>query len=83
MDDVAVDIAEHLHFDVPRLVDESLDIQRSITERRDGLSSRCRNQFARGIPVADGAHALTATTRRRLDEHGKPELLGGGEDSTI
>ena len=44
MDDVAVRVAEHLHFDVARPLDEAFDVERAVAERRQRLAPRRGNR---------------------------------------
>ena len=37
MHDVAVSVGEDLHFDVARAIDQALDVQRAVAERRQGF----------------------------------------------
>ena len=72
--DIAVLIAQHLHFDVPRGADQLLDVHAAIFERRFGFG-RCggkRRRHFRGR--FDRAHALAAAAGRRFEQHGIADL---------
>ena len=77
MDDVAVLVAEHLHFDVARRDDVFLDQHARIAERRLGLARAPTSSAASNSTcVVDAAHAAPAAARDRLDQHGIADLVG-------
>src|SRR5437762_6189950 len=65
---VAMRIGEHLDFDVPRPLDQPLDIERAVAESALCLAARGGNGFRNGAGLARDAHAFAATAGRRLDE---------------
>ena len=60
-------IAQHLDFDVARLLDEFLDEDAIVAETRLGLRLARGKTFARLAVVARHAKALAAAARGRLD----------------
>ena len=73
MHDVAVRVGEHLDLDVPRTLDEALDVERAVAERRLGLAARALDGVEHLACVAHDLHADAAAARRRLDERWKPD----------
>ncbi len=73
VDDVAVGVGEHLHLDVPRAFDQSLDQQRAVAERTLCLTLCGCNLGSEIVVGRDHTHALATATGRRLDEHWKPD----------
>ena len=71
MHDVSVAVGEDLHLDVPRPLDEALDVERAVAEGRRRLSPRVLHGVGDLIRVHDAAHALAAAASRRLDQRGK------------
>ena len=63
VDDVAVGVGEDLHFDVARPLDEPLDVQRAVAERRGGLAPRGLHRV--GDLVARAHRAACPCRRRR------------------
>lgn len=78
VDDVAVRVTEHLHFDVTRFVEVAFDKDGSVSERgfgfRDGRLERRLER--RGF--ADDPHAATAAAHRCFDDDGEAVLLDKG-----
>ena len=74
VDDV-VSVAEHLHLDVPRAFDELLDIEPAVAEGRERLGLRLRHEVMKLLGRARDADAAAAAAGRRLDHHGKADLL--------
>ncbi len=72
--DVAVGVGEHLHLDVPAVLDVLLDQDRVVAERGGGLALRRGDRGVEVTLLVDDAHALAAATGGRLDEHGEPQL---------
>jgi hypothetical protein len=71
VDDVPVRVGEHLHLDVPAVLDVLLDQDRVVAERGGGLALRGGH---RGVVLpggADDAHALAAPAGGGLDQHGE------------
>ena len=76
MQDVAVAIAEELHFDVSRPVEVLLQIDAAVLEGRFGLGPRGGDAGNERGRVAGDAHAFPAAAGRRLDEHRVADFLG-------
>ena len=75
MDCVAVVIGENLEFHVACAREIFFEIHRTRAERRLALGSGKRKKPRQFLRVARDPHPFTAAARRRLDQHGKPELL--------
>ena len=69
MQHVAVRIAEHLHLDVPRPLQVTLDEHALVAERCLCFPHRRLECGAKCFSLGDDAHALAAAARCRLDEH--------------
>ena len=79
VDDVSVLVGDDLHFDVPRMFDELLDVEIAAAERRLGLRLGLGNgRFERQIICRD-AHSAPAAARRGFDQHGEADLLGNSD----
>ena len=76
VDDVAVPVAQDLHFDVPRLFDVLLQIDTTILECFLGFLAGGLQAGAETDVVAGYAHAAPAAARRRLDEHWETQGVG-------
>ena len=79
MDDVAVMIGEDLEFDMTRPLDQSLDVERAVTEGRDRFASGLRDRRDEDVLVARRLHPDAAAALGRLEQHGKadaPRRLG-------
>src|SRR5262249_50414243 len=76
MDTHPIAIAQHLHLDVPRLLDVLLTVDFRGAERgaRLGLTSGERLRGA-GV-LADDSHAAPAPARRRLEDYGITGFVG-------
>jgi hypothetical protein len=74
MHDRPVLVAENLELDMPGRLDVSSRCRRPDTERRRGLVLRRRDRVA-SSPAARNPHAAAAAAGR-LDDDGKPDLLG-------
>ena len=72
----AVLIAEHLHFDVARVLDVLLDVDVTVAERRFRLALRGLERLAHLAGVADDPHAAAAAAGDRLDDHREAQLAG-------
>ncbi len=79
MDDGAVPVAQHLHLDMARRLDETLDEHAVVAE--GGARLRTGRAHAGGdLGVGEGnPHALAAATGRRLDHH-RQANIGGDRD---
>jgi hypothetical protein len=69
MHQVAVRVAQDLHFDVPCLAHEFLEIDLVIAEAGLGLAARHRQQLRQLRVTLDDAHAAAATAPARLQHH--------------
>ena len=74
---VAMTVADDLHLDVARVFDEFFDQQAVVAERRLGLAPGACDRRGKLIGRTHDAHATPAATRRRLDQNGKTDLVGG------
>ena len=70
-------VGEHLHLDVPRTIDQALDVERAVAERRRRLASRGLNRRVDVAGFVNGAHAFAAAAGRRLDERRQPDAIDG------
>src|ERR1039458_1159387 len=68
--DVAVLVGEDLEFDVPRRLDELLEVQIGRAESGAGLVLRLRKQGRQILGPVDHAHAAPAATRGGLEDDG-------------
>ena len=69
MHEVAVRVAEDLHFDVPRLAHQLLEIHLVVAEAGLGLAARHRQQLGELRIAFDDAHAAAAAAPARLQHH--------------
>src|SRR5258708_25246252 len=69
MGDRAGAVADDLHFDVSRVLDESLDVDVVVAERSLGSRAAPRIGLGNFTGFAHGAHAASAAARHRLDHH--------------
>src|SRR5438477_8642853 len=81
--DVPMRIGEYLHFDVARPIEEPLDVQCPVAERRQRLAARRLDGIGELAASADAAHALAAAARRCLDQEREPDSLGGRPHAVI
>src|SRR5207247_11368167 len=75
MDDVAVPVGEHLHLDVPRILEVALDVDGRVGEVRLALAPRRLERALGLLRAAHDLHPLAAATRRRLDRDRPAELV--------
>ena len=68
-------IAEDLHLDMARPLQESLEHQPSVAEGILGLAARAANRFVERRCFVHDAHALAAAARDRLHEQRIPDAL--------
>ena len=66
--DLTMSIAKHLHFDVPRLVDEALHIEAAVAEIALSFAASRGDLGLEHAQVAHDAHALAATAGGGLDQ---------------
>src|SRR6516165_671215 len=71
----AMIVAEHLHFDVMRSLDEALRVERPVTERRCRLAPGRLNRVGNLARLAHDAHAPPAPARRRFDDGRQTDSL--------
>ena len=62
-------VAEDLHFDVPRLANQLLEVHLVVAEAGLGLAARHGQQLCQLRIVLDDAHAAAATAPARLEHH--------------
>ena len=75
--DVAVAIADHLHLDVTRLVDQSLQIDLAAGETALGHRGRALHHAEQFLGRTRWQHSDSAAPRSRLDQNWIADLLGG------
>jgi len=75
---VALAVAEHLHFDMPRPRHVLLDQDLVIAKRGRRFALGARDRFGERIGVGDQAHASAAAAHRRLDQKRIADAIGGG-----
>src|SRR4029079_16601493 len=63
VDPVSVAVAQHLELDVARTLDQPLQDEPVVAERRERLASRGREAVLDRCRAPDNAHALAATAR--------------------
>ena len=81
MHEPAVAVAEDLHFDVARPLDQPLDVQRAVAERRARLHAAPRRSHPRRrSPSRTSAHAFAAAAAGRLEQRGEADLRDGRRD---
>ena len=73
---IALPVAEHLNFDVPRLGQILLDVDAVVAERGFRLRTRGRERHRQIVRAGRHLHTAPAAARRRLDQHGKAHALG-------
>ena len=76
MEDVAVLVAEDLHFDMPRCGDVALDQHARIAEGIARLALAGGQGLLEIGMLVDAPHALAAATGHGLDQHGIADLVG-------
>src|SRR5208282_85997 len=73
-DDVAVLVAQHLKFDVARVLDVALQVKVAVAEGARGLRLRLTVEPGQFILVAHNTHAAPAAAGRGLDDDRKTDL---------
>ena len=68
VDHVARRVGEDLHLDVPRVLDEALDEDGAVAERRGGLGPSPRERRLELARVSDDAHPAPSAAHRGLDD---------------
>lgn len=76
MHDRAVHVAEHLHFDVPRIAHELLDVDLVVAERGQRFATCDRQQRLEILRVFQHAHAAPAAAPARLQHQRIADLRG-------
>ena len=76
MNDIALAVAEHLHFDMARREDVFLYQHARVAKRRLALALRGLQRGLEGVGRIDAAHAAPAAAGDRLDEHRVADLAG-------
>ena len=76
VDAIAVRVAQHLHLDMPCLLDQLLEIDLVLAEGSLRLALCLRHIAQQRIGIADHAHAAPAAAPRRLQHHRVADLLG-------
>src|SRR5205823_2670137 len=80
VNDVAMPVAEHLHLDVARRVDEALHVDTIVAESALGLAAG-RACTGPDVPLRfDQPHSFAAPARSRLEHHGEADLQRGRDD---
>src|SRR5215813_996422 len=77
VDDVTARVGQDLHFDVARLVDGALEIDRCIAEGAAGLATRHPERSHQVLLAAHETHALTAASHGGLDHDRIADLACG------
>ena len=75
VDDVAVRVGEHLHLDVPRILEVALDVDAAVREVLLALALRRLERPLGLARLGDELHALAAAARGRLDDQRIADLL--------
>ncbi len=76
MNDVAMRIAEHLHFEMTGMLYQSLQHKPVIVECVFGLSARCRKLIAKLAGASDRSNPPATSTAHRFNEEGETKLPG-------
>ena len=76
MNRVAVVVGDHLHLDVPRLLDVFLEIDVAVAEGGLRLGLGLLQSGLQGKVVQGDAHSAAAAAGRSLDQHRKTKLMG-------
>ena len=72
--EIAVRVAEDLHFDVPRLAHQLLEIDLVVAEARLGFAARDGQQLRQLRIAFDDAHAAATAAPARLEHHRVADL---------
>jgi hypothetical protein len=83
VNDVAVAVAEDLHFDVARPYDQPFHVQGAIAESRERLAPRRTDGFRDGSRLVDTMHALPAAALGGLDEGRVAHRLDRAPDALV
>src|SRR5919198_6295010 len=80
VDDVALGVGEDLHFDVPRILEVTLDVDGRVREVRLAFPPRGLESARRPVGAGDDLQALAASARGCLDRERPAELLAEAHD---
>src|SRR5205085_11417324 len=83
MDDMSVAVAEDLHLDMPRLIDQPLDVQVPAAEGGDCFAPRGTNRFHRIRRLAYLAHSFAPAASRRFDECWETDAFDCCDDASV
>ena len=72
---VAVMVGQHLHLDVPRMLDVLFQVDAAVAKGGLGLTRRLRDCRLQRQIVQGHPHAATATAGAGFDQHGKTNLV--------
>lgn len=76
MDRIAFAVPDDLYFDMARLAEKLLHVDRVVAECGRGFGTCRRNRIFEFLLGAGDLHAAATATRRRLDQHGESDLAG-------
>ena len=80
VDDVPVGVGQHLHLDVPRVLEIPLDVDRRVGEVRPALALGGLEALHGLVRRPDHLHALAAAAGGRLDQQRVADLLAERDD---
>jgi hypothetical protein len=83
VDDRALVIPEHLHFNVAGPLDHPFDVQSPVAERRQRLAAGGLNGAVQLVSERREAHAFPTAAGGGLDERRKPDTLGRAADPGV
>ncbi len=83
MNDVALGVGENLELDVAGAVDEPLDVERSVAERRKRFATCLRDCGSEVRLVPHGLHPDSAAAFRRLEEERESDPTRGVGDGGV
>ena len=76
-------VRENLHLDMPGPLDQPLDVERAVAERRRRLAARALHRLGDLPRVQHAPHAFAASTGGRLDQHGQPDPVDGPANALV
>src|SRR4029079_12435999 len=74
-EDVPVPVAQDLDLDVAGRVDDLLEVEGTVAERRFGLGGRSRERLVEAVWIADEPHTLPTPARGRLEQDREADRL--------